>query len=215
MGMCGKGCGSMFHHHRHFKEHNVHLDDSSDSVVKLSIDVPGVKATDLSVNVEENDHTGHHILVVSGVRQFASAKQDSQPFVRRFALNTTIDDAANQIKANLSDGVLVITVPKQQENEQINTTSITVPITTSTDVTDAEVAGSNDDVMEEANVMVEGLVLVDKVNAPAEQIASPQGKEANRESTTESSGPTKNANKETNDGNQDDFEMVDGVTDGV
>merc|ERR1712137_243187 len=102
---------------------NVRLDDSGD-IVKLSLDIPGIKANDLNIKVEQE--IPKNVLVISGVRRFS--ENDTQSIVRKFSLCADSIDV-NQMKANLSDGVLVITVPKKRK--QVST-SITVPITTTT-----------------------------------------------------------------------------------
>jgi HSP20 family protein len=83
---------------------NTYITEHEDRV-ELSIDVPGVKASDLNVNVE------NRVLTVSGSRtvQFG-IRSNALKFSRQFALDATVD--ADRLSANLVDGVLTITAPK-------------------------------------------------------------------------------------------------------
>lgn len=76
----------------HYKEQDDKLD--------ISIDVPGVRISDLNVTVDDQ------VLTICGTRQSSGLK-----FSRQFALDVSIVDADN-VCANLVDGVLTITVPK-------------------------------------------------------------------------------------------------------
>lgn len=63
--------------------------------LRISLDVPGVKASDLSVT------TDNQVVHIAGSR-----------FSKSFAVDTQTVDVA-QLKANLADGVLVVTAPKK------------------------------------------------------------------------------------------------------
>ena len=79
-------------------------------------DVPGIKESDLSINLSGNR------LTVSGKRE-EEKKQESETyfsyersygsFTRSFTLPEGVD--AEKVNANLKDGVLTITVPKKPE----------------------------------------------------------------------------------------------------
>jgi len=103
---------------------DYYFSESKDGI-RLSIDLPGVKNKD--VNVEfEND-----TLCISGIRYHhhhhhhdPCHRSSQKSFLRRFAIDGNVVDTSNT-KANLVDGVLVITAPKKaKEEDRI------VPITT-------------------------------------------------------------------------------------
>lgn len=71
--------------------------------VELFIDVPGVKANDLNLTID------NRVLTITGSR--ATSESNSNVFSRKFALDTTAIDATN-LSANLIDGVLTVTAPK-------------------------------------------------------------------------------------------------------
>jgi HSP20 family protein len=79
-----------------------HLYETETSV-QLSVDVPGIKAKDLSVKVENN------VLQVSGERKTSGRESK---FVRSFAIDPTIVNVS-LVEANLDCGVLTLTVPKK------------------------------------------------------------------------------------------------------
>ena len=86
---------------------HVHEDDSNYSV---SIDLPGVKLSDVCLKLEDDGRSIH----LSGHRKFqsvdGSGKSESK-FVRHFAVGDDID--VEKLAANLSDGVLTLSAPKK------------------------------------------------------------------------------------------------------
>eukprot|EP00540_Astrosyne_radiata_P023956 CAMPEP_0116822202 /NCGR_PEP_ID=MMETSP0418-20121206/138_1 /TAXON_ID=1158023 /ORGANISM="Astrosyne radiata, Strain 13vi08-1A" /LENGTH=165 /DNA_ID=CAMNT_0004450291 /DNA_START=1972 /DNA_END=2469 /DNA_ORIENTATION=+ len=83
-----------------------HIDDT-ESRVQLSIDVPGVRAKDLVVEVDDG------VLKVSGERKIGVGNKRTL-FERCFRMDqNTID--TTRVTANLSAGVLVVTVPKKDK----------------------------------------------------------------------------------------------------
>jgi HSP20 family protein len=88
----------------------------SDSEIKISIDVPGVKAQDVQVLLENDGK----VLTVTSHREThdagdggevsSSSSSSSSKFSQSFALDPTVD--IDKFKANLEDGVLHITAPK-------------------------------------------------------------------------------------------------------
>jgi HSP20 family protein len=91
-----------FWSHRH--PYQVHEDDKAYTV---SVDVPGVKAEDMNIKVEEN------ILKLEGGRKVKSENGYSE---RKFSYSMTLGDDVNldKISANLEDGVLKLTAPKME-----------------------------------------------------------------------------------------------------
>jgi len=95
--------------------HNPHHIHETDTSVNLSLDVPGIKAENLKVQIEDN------VLRVSGERKTAGSEYN---FVRSFSIDpatVNVDD----VKANLDAGVLTLTVPKRT-TPKTTTKSITV-----------------------------------------------------------------------------------------
>jgi HSP20 family protein len=74
-------------------------------------DVPGVKADDLQVTVD------NHVLTIKGARRF-EGKENEQvilgraygTFSRSYTLPDAVDDA--RLEADLADGVLTVRIPK-------------------------------------------------------------------------------------------------------
>jgi HSP20 family protein len=78
----------------------------------LKAELPGVKSEDLEISVENN------VLTLKGERKTASVRryrseQTHGTFTRRFQLPNYIDPTA--IEADLSDGILTVTLPKRPE----------------------------------------------------------------------------------------------------
>lgn len=89
---------------------------------QVAVDVPGVKAEDLDINVEE----GGHILSISGHRESTG---DNYKFTSKFSQSFSLDPAVEveKITANLDDGVLVVSAPK--DVKQIEEAVRKIPIT--------------------------------------------------------------------------------------
>ena len=89
--------------------------NNSDNRVELSLDVPGIKASDLKVNIE------HQVLTISGNRTVSSENLTSNwRFSRQFALEATVD--TSNLTANLTDGVLTVSAPKAAKKNSIDIT---------------------------------------------------------------------------------------------
>mmetsp|Transcript_17947 Transcript_17947/g.25314 ORF Transcript_17947/g.25314 Transcript_17947/m.25314 type:complete len:374 (-) Transcript_17947:61-1182(-) len=129
-----------------------HFSESNNNIC-LSIDLPGVKSKDLNV-VFEND-----TLYISASRHYYQGPQDQHAessVLRRFAIDGTIVDTSN-FKANLADGVLVVTAPKKAKEEDR-----VVPITTNQDTLPAnEKQDANENDMFEISVDVPGVKSAD------------------------------------------------------
>jgi HSP20 family protein len=99
-------------HERSIRRSNLHVADLGDKL-QLSVDFPGVKAADLNVQVEDR------ILMISGNRSVPSEEGvRAVEYVRRFRLDESID--AENLSANLADGVLVLTAQRIQKAGPIN-----------------------------------------------------------------------------------------------
>ena len=96
--------------------------DTADEV-KISLDVPGVKAEDISVTLEGDGS----VLSVTGRRekQGESGTSYTSKFSQSFTMDATVD--IEKFSANLKNGVLVITAPKDLKRIENNIRKI--PIT--------------------------------------------------------------------------------------
>ena len=102
---------------------------SDDKNIVVSLDVPGVKAEDIDIKLEDG------ILAISGVRKYYNNgnKNDQDAAAmkkRKFSYTMDIDEKeinTTEIKANLSDGVLVITIPKLPKSKPVTVTITNKP----------------------------------------------------------------------------------------
>ena len=97
---------------------------------QLAIDLPGVKASDIKCDIENGDQLLH----VSGGRKIKLAKgeQSESRFDKTFTIDKSVD--AKSITANLHDGVLIITAPKNKKFKESNEIAVTqepyvIPVT--------------------------------------------------------------------------------------
>eukprot|EP00545_Synedropsis_sp_CCMP1620_P012931 CAMPEP_0119012714 /NCGR_PEP_ID=MMETSP1176-20130426/7337_1 /TAXON_ID=265551 /ORGANISM="Synedropsis recta cf, Strain CCMP1620" /LENGTH=152 /DNA_ID=CAMNT_0006965727 /DNA_START=69 /DNA_END=530 /DNA_ORIENTATION=+ len=97
---------SWAHHHSHTGLPAHHLYETESSV-QLSVDVPGIKTKDLTVQVEDS------VLRVTGERKTAGNKSK---FIRSFAIDQNTVEVS-LVKANLDSGVLTLTFPKRTKPE--------------------------------------------------------------------------------------------------
>merc|ERR1719498_2201803 len=84
----------------------VRISRENDQMVELVMDLPGVQASDLQVQIEDN------ILNISGKRLMSRNKVLT--FSRLFQLDTTSIDT-QKMTANLIDGVLTIAAYKSEK----------------------------------------------------------------------------------------------------
>jgi HSP20 family protein len=91
-----------------------------DTKFQIAIDLPGVKATAVDVNVKH----GGRILCITGGRKVV---KDNEVSETKFSQSFTIDKNVNteKITANLADGVLVVSAPKEEKKDDTRTISIT------------------------------------------------------------------------------------------
>ena len=88
---------------------------------RLAVDVPGVKAEDIKVDLE---HDGR-VLHMAGQRKVENENSyEEYKFDKRFTLGKDLD--TTELTAHLSDGVLVLTAPKKEKEEP---KAASVPIT--------------------------------------------------------------------------------------
>jgi HSP20 family molecular chaperone IbpA len=97
----------------------------NDKVWKLSYDLPGIKAKDLSVTIDGNN------VQISASRNLTSLSGDSKTvkkarIFKSFPVTSNNVDLS-QLKANLSDGVLVISAPKKESSDVKEITITTEP----------------------------------------------------------------------------------------
>mmetsp|Transcript_27474 Transcript_27474/g.40601 ORF Transcript_27474/g.40601 Transcript_27474/m.40601 type:complete len:160 (-) Transcript_27474:232-711(-) len=97
--------------------YEIHEDEKQ---FMISVDVPGVKASDMKVQVEH----GGKLLRLSGGRKVKDGNQVTESrFEKSFTIGSDID--VNKMKANLSDGVIVVTAPKDLELKKVQQIVIT------------------------------------------------------------------------------------------
>ncbi len=84
--------------------------------VTLFVDLPGMKKEDVNITLENN------VLTISGERSFDREESNENyhriersfgTFARSFTLNHNVQ--TDQVEANFEDGVLVVSLPKQEE----------------------------------------------------------------------------------------------------
>mmetsp|Transcript_20862 Transcript_20862/g.32107 ORF Transcript_20862/g.32107 Transcript_20862/m.32107 type:complete len:153 (-) Transcript_20862:925-1383(-) len=81
---------------------------------QLAVDVPGVKASDMKMDLE---HDGR-VLHLSGGRKKQEGNNFSETkFDQRFTIGKDVD--TNKITANLENGVLVVNIPKKEKEESV------------------------------------------------------------------------------------------------
>lgn len=115
---------------RYFSKPRYEIVDDN-KVFKLSIDVPGIKPEDMSISLEDG------YLTVRGQRASSDDNtQFSSQFSQTFSLDPAID--LDGIKANLENGVLTISAPKDMAKLEENVRRI--PITSSTTTEEQDVS---------------------------------------------------------------------------
>jgi HSP20 family molecular chaperone IbpA len=123
----------------------------TDDEIKISIDVPGVRAQDVQVTLDNDGK----VLTVTGRREKQGTKtsgddstysshSSSSKFSQSFTMDPTVD--VDKFRASLQNGVLVITAPK--DLQRIETNIRRIPIETDSFDLD-ESAGAEVDVVSE------------------------------------------------------------------
>lgn len=119
---------------RNHRARNLCVSHHGDKV-QLSIDFPGVKASDLTVRIE------NRVLSIHGIRYVRTDHGGvrGMELHRRFHLDGVID--SERIEANWSHGVLSLVAPLRQKSSQ----PITIPVTSSSDAPTTDSAYSSID----------------------------------------------------------------------
>ena len=88
--------------------------NENDDKYQIAMDVPGVKASDITAQLENHGKTP--VLHVSGGRKVVKDGTTTETkFEKRFTIGQNID--ASQLTANLADGVLTVSAPKIKKDE--------------------------------------------------------------------------------------------------
>lgn len=86
--------------------------NESDDKFQIALDVPGIKASDITAQLENDGRVLH----VSGGRKMTKDGVTSETkFEKRFTVGRNVD--TTKVSANLSDGVLTVTAPKVKKEE--------------------------------------------------------------------------------------------------
>ena len=107
-------------------------DNSNNKEFQISLDLPGVKAEDLNIQVDDG------VLSIAGFRRVYSNNNraddgnDETNAIKksRFSYSMTIDSNVidtSKVSANLADGVLLVTAPKLPKSKPVNVTITTNP----------------------------------------------------------------------------------------
>merc|ERR1719222_279563 len=99
-----------------------------DEKFQLSLDVPGVKLSDIQVNLNKKED-GYDVLSISGSRSIVDTEKGSKhssTFAKSFYLDPTVE--GEKITANLQNGVLVVSAPKHI-TKKIEESVKSIPIT--------------------------------------------------------------------------------------
>jgi HSP20 family protein len=87
--------------------------NETDDKYQIAVDVPGVKAGDMSVQLENDGKVLH----ISGGRKIVKDNTITETkFEKRFTIGTNVD--MQKVTANLADGVLVLSAPKIEKKEK-------------------------------------------------------------------------------------------------
>jgi len=94
--------------------------NEDDTKVELSVEVPGVKAEDMNVELRHDDRVLH----ISGKRTMKQGGSTMEStFEKSFSLGNRFD--GENITAKVSDGILMITAPKTAPVEKVRKIAVT------------------------------------------------------------------------------------------
>jgi len=85
----------------------------SDGKYQIAVDIPGVKAKDVTVKLENDGKLLH---ISGGRKTEKEGKVTEMKFEKRFTIGDNVD--TEKLQADLADGVLVLTAPKLEKKEQ-------------------------------------------------------------------------------------------------
>jgi HSP20 family protein len=87
--------------------------NETDDKYQIAVDVPGVNAKDMSVQLENDGKLLH----ISGGRKVVTDNTTTETkFEKRFTIGSNVD--MQKVTANLADGVLVLSAPKIENKEK-------------------------------------------------------------------------------------------------
>ena len=106
-----------------FWDHPGYQINEDEKNYSIAIDVPGVKADEMKMELEDNNRVLH----LSGGRKFKDGNTYTETkFDKRFTIGTDVD--LGKMKADLSEGVLTVTAPKKAPAKEAGKV---IPITVS------------------------------------------------------------------------------------
>jgi len=115
-----------YHHPTSTRTHHYEVRED-DSKMELMLDLPGMHASDIKIQLEDSGK----LVKISGSRSRKYHNlETSSEFQQMFTIDPKTVDVTN-LKANLADGVLIISVPKIQESKIEGEPRI-IPIETTT-----------------------------------------------------------------------------------
>ena len=94
---------------------------------QVEMDVPGVKVSDIEINVVQDK--GENVLTIRGQREMST--EDGVSRVSKFSKSFTIDGDVidiSKVSAELSNGVLIVSAPKDLEKIEKKTRKIPVVV---------------------------------------------------------------------------------------
>lgn len=90
--------------------------NENDTKYQIAMDVPGVKASDISAQLEHHNGGKTPVLHVSGGRKVSKDGVSTETkFEKRFTIGQNVD--VSKLSANLADGVLTLSAPKVKIEE--------------------------------------------------------------------------------------------------
>merc|ERR1712224_708603 len=116
----------------YYSTHRYELVDNNEKF-ELTVDVPGVKEEDIEIKLEEN------LLTIQGQRTALSeSSRFSSKFSKAFSLDQTVD--VDKFTANLKNGVLTVSAPKDLGKLEENVRRIPVLSAAAATAADGETA---------------------------------------------------------------------------
>jgi len=106
-----------------------------EDVFKVSIDVPGIKASDIKIEYKPADRILH---VSGGRKRNEGGKLVETFFEKHFRIANNID--VNNISANIADGVLVLSLPKDEESNKVHKIAVTEGVSDAVGSGDVDIA---------------------------------------------------------------------------